>query len=118
MSKIEYIDGKGYEIGKLYEFSDDVGFSTYRTLLLVGINFNREHRFRTPTSNWRFCRDYTGEIGKITRKPIEFVYGECYQFEVGGDAYKGVFVGHHFQSGGNDFCVSACKNIVELVPKS
>lgn len=114
-------DGNGWEVGAVYEFSNDKK-DWYQA------SFSRLDRSDTEYKphglNWHlFARECQSPIGKIHRKPVELVDGAAYQFECNGNDYVGKYVSDRksffeFANHPNKICgLCEAKNIIRLVPE-
>lgn len=119
-------DGNGWEIGSVYEFSNDKK-DWYQA------SFSRLDRSDTEYKphglNWHlFARECQSPIGKIHRKPVELVDGAVYQFESfsTGRLWVGFYNSADFafyESTGGETnpvmigSVQYFKNIIRLVPE-
>jgi hypothetical protein len=119
-------DGNGWEIGSVYEFSNDKK-DWYQA------SFSRLDRSGTEYKphglNWHlFARECQSPIGKVHRKPVELVDGAVYQFESfsTGRLWVGFYNSADFafyESTGGETnpvmigSVQDFKNIIRLVPE-
>ena len=110
-------DGKAYQVGGLYEFSD-TGKNWY-TDILEDIHQNMTCPYRTRSSiGFRLIRACEVKVGTITDAPVELIDGECYQFtDRYDDEYKGFFLaetGRLYCTTGAIIDPSRCTNIKHL----
>ena len=111
-------DGNGWEVGAVYEFSNDKK-DWYQA------SFSRLDRSDTEYKphglNWHlFARECQSPIGKIHRKPVELVDGAAYQFSARNKIFNGIYEkdGNKFNVfSGQYFDEISCSNIIRLVPE-
>jgi hypothetical protein len=74
-------EGKVYQIGQDYLFSDTKGTWVYSKLL--GIKSDDISPFKTYILCWKFIKDMppSEEFGTITPAPIELIDGAAYMFD-------------------------------------
>ncbi len=112
-------EGKVYQIGGLYEFSDN-GHKVYIDTL-ADINNSDNPFVDREGFGWKLLREIQNPImGTIKDAPIELEDGCVYQFDFGGErGFAGQFIGagdfHLFN--GVTIEVKGCTNIVKLVPE-
>ena len=84
MSEIKTVthEGNVYQIGGIYEFSDDGVYWTIDTLALISAGDNL--LFSATRCKWRLLRETKSKIGTITPAPVELVDGAAYTFDVRG----------------------------------
>jgi hypothetical protein len=83
MSEITTVthDGKVYQIGKQYSFSDDG--SNWTISSLKSISYASDFPFRSDFS-WRLIKEFeSSDVGTITPAPIELIDGAAYMFDYG-----------------------------------
>jgi len=112
-------DGNGWEVGSVYEFSDDgeewslVAFERYFK--------TRVYQYHDiDDCSWRYIRECQSPIGKIHRKPVELVDGSYYQFTYNDNEMvsKYCLATHEFVLNNILFInASKCSNIIRLVPE-
>lgn len=122
-SDIVYHEGKGYEVGAIYEFSDD-GL-LWDVGILTGNNSDDEYpSFESDGLQYVFCRKSKREIGGITEQSIELINGNgyCFDYNNNGPLMK---LGCHgvYKKKTNQFIISDgviaseyCTNIQPLTP--
>ena len=93
MSEVETVthEGKVYQIGGIYEFSD--GGDQYHLDVLESINCGDTYPFNVHCDRWKLIRAVNSTIGTITPAPIELVNGNAYMFDYHGNrkAIVGVY---------------------------
>lgn len=116
------VDGMVYEIGKLYEFSDD-GSNWFQDSLKCRYAAGDEFKFASLISYWAMCRECKLEFGAITPAPVELVDGEVYHFELNCDLWVGFYRKSRDSfftqlAGGNKICASSqAKQVSRLIPE-
>ena len=105
-------DGKVYQIGGLYEFSDEGKEWAVDELLLVG---EREsYPFEARQFEWELIREANYTMGTITTAPpIELIDGAAYTFNIRGDEVIGLYDLEDGTLTGGRYCLhySAVSNI-------
>jgi hypothetical protein len=110
-------EGKVYQVGAMYEFSDD-GYHWY-TDILEDIHQNMTCPYRIRSSvGFRLIRVCEVKVGTITEAPLKLKNGECYQYEDRfGNKHKGFFLaepGRLYCTTGAIVDPSRCTNIKHL----
>lgn len=112
-------DGKIYEIGKVYEFSDNG--EKWVVSVLLG---KTKKAFESAIGHRKFIREFAGEIGTIKQAPVKLVDGDVYQFDyshdglgMGGAVMRYVKHSDSFYFDNTVFKRDHCTNIVRLVPE-
>jgi hypothetical protein len=84
MSEIKTVthEGKVYQIGGVYEFSDEGEDWAVDELLSVGVSST--YPFNARQYEWELIREVNCTIGTITPAPIELVDGAAYTFDYNG----------------------------------
>ena len=113
-------DDNGWEVGSMYEFSDDRikwfsgTFSEYSP--------NNKRKYVDDTgSHWEFIRECKALLGKIHKKPIELVDGSAYRFEYIAGKFIGIYGKSDdlfYMSNHRTLNREHAKNIIKLVPES
>ncbi len=110
-------DGKVYQVGAVYEFSNDGKRWCVDTF--EGIHQYVRHPYRTGFDiSFKFIRACEVKVGTIEDAPIELIDGECYQFTDRYDIeWKGYFSTEHdtFYRARGWSDVNTCTNIKLLV---
>jgi hypothetical protein len=81
MSKIKTVtyEGKVYQIGGIYEFSDNG--DSWETDKLVSISYVAAYPFKVAGCEWSLIRETESKIGTITPAPIELIDNGAYMFD-------------------------------------
>jgi hypothetical protein len=81
MSKIKTVtyEGKVYQIGGIYEFSDNG--DSWETDKLVSISYVAAYPFKVVGCEWSLIRETESKIGTITPAPIELIDNGAYMFD-------------------------------------
>jgi hypothetical protein len=115
MSDIKTVthEGKVYQIGGVYEFSDAGKDWTVDELLSVGDS--SIFPFNARQYEWELIREVNCTIGTITPAPVELVDGAAYTFDYHKNRKSsiGVYSKFHntFLTVGHDYFVFDCTNI-------
>ena len=88
METINY-KGNTYQIGALYDFSDN-GFDWF-TCELGNINRLSKYVFETSRGDYSEIKALDSEIGTITPTPIDLIDGKAYQFQASGGVWLGFY---------------------------
>ena len=116
MKTIEHKE-KVYQVGGIYEFSDDG--EEWCIDRLEDINQYVTYPYETcPGDGYNFIRACEFSLGTITEAPVELIDGECYQYTSQlGNERKWFFSAKHntFCSNGGWSGRSECTNIKLLV---
>lgn len=117
MSKTITHEGKVYEIGKWYLFSDN-GENWYGMTLFQIVSEN-ECKFRTVDGHYKYINEIPqSELGTIKDAPVELVDGEAYMFthRMAGNGVKGIWCedSERFHNVGW-FDIVECTNIRKMV---
>lgn len=120
-------DGNGWEVGSVYEFSDDR--IEWLSGTFSGYSPNNKRKYVDDTkSHWEYIRECQSPIGKVHIKPVELIDGAAYQFEScsSGKLWVGFYNSADFafyESIGGETdpvmigSVKDFKNIIRLVPE-
>ena len=110
-------EGKIYQVGGLYEFSDDG--TTWCVDTLEGIYPESNHPYETRPDDYKHIRICEAISGTITEVPVKLIDGECYSFtDQLGNERKGFFVAENdrlYCHAGVIVDPSRCTNIKLLV---
>jgi len=106
-------EGKIYQVGAVYEFSDDG--KDWCVGVLEGTQPKSNYPYRLFFSHgYKLIRTCEVKVGTITEAPVKLIDGECYQFtNTFGNERKGFFSarrGVFFRTEGCD-TPSECSNI-------
>jgi hypothetical protein len=93
--KTETYEGQVYQIGSVYEFSDDGVKWELDYLLAVGSN--PTFPFEAKKFEWELIREANYVMGTITTAPVELIDGNAYMFDY--DKNSKVIVGVYNQGG-------------------
>ena len=74
-------EGKVYQIGGIYEFSDDGDY--WAIDLLASIECAKAYPFKVEDCGWSLIRETESKIGTITPAPIELDHECAYMFDCG-----------------------------------
>lgn len=113
-------DGNGWEVGAIYEFSDNLVRWFSGTFCEYSPSYERKYVDDTK-SHWEFIRECQLPIGKIHKKPIELVDGAAYQFEYIAGKFIGIYGKSDdlfYMSNNRTLNREHTKNIIKLVPES
>ena len=82
MSEIKTVthEGNVYQIGGVYEFSDNG--DSWETDELVSISYVAAYPFKVDGCEWSLIRESKSKIGTITPAPIALVDGAAYMFNI------------------------------------
>ena len=109
-------EGKTYQVGAAYEFSDDGEEWCVGTL--EDTYQGSAYPYKTRSGGYRLIRVYETSLGTITDAPVKLKNGECYRYtDLYGNERKGFFSarrGMFFRTEGCD-APSECTNIKLLV---
>jgi hypothetical protein len=100
MSEIKTVtyEGKVYQIGGIYEFSDSSDYWTIDELLSIKSAVG--YPFKVKDCEWSLIREAKSKIGTITPAQIELVDGAAYMFDYEGRKVDriGIYLKHdnHF----------------------
>ncbi len=72
-------EGKVYQIGAVYEFSDDG--ADWRADVLLNVCNTLNNKWEVESEYFDCIRECQAAIGTITEAAVELVDGECYQFD-------------------------------------
>ena len=91
MSEIKTVthNGQVYQIGGIYEFSDNG--DSWDTDELVSISYVAAYPFKVVGCEWSLIRETESKIGTITPAPIELVNGAAYMFDVRENTFLGFY---------------------------
>ncbi len=109
--------GDIYQIGAVYEFSDNR--ERWYKCGLVGFGCGL-YPWKAEVDSYKYIRECQAPIGTITEAPAELVDGECYQFEYldkpFNDMYKGFYSAkeRRFIFNGGFIAADSCVNIKPL----
>ena len=110
-------EGKIYQVGAVYEFSDDG--KTWCVDVLEGTQPKSNYPYRTYSGHgFSLIRVCKANLGTIEDAPVELIDGECYSFtDRLVNERKGFFSAEHdtFYRAGGWSCRSECTNIKLLV---
>jgi len=117
MKTIEH-KGKVYQVGAVYEFSDDG--KMWRLGVLEGTQPKSNYPYRTYSGHgYKLIRTCEVKVGTITEAPVKLIDGECYQFTGRyDDEHKGFFLAETdrlYCHTGGVVDPSKCSNIKLLV---
>jgi hypothetical protein len=122
MSEIKTVthDGKVYQLGKHYLFSDDG--SNWTISSLKSISYASDFPFRSGFS-WRLIKEFeSSDVGTITPAPIELVDGAAYMFDFQGRKVDRIGIYHkevnHFIFPIGHTHVTNCTNIRPMTVES
>jgi hypothetical protein len=103
--------GKVYQIGGVYEFSDDGVDWALDYLLEVGNN--PDCPFKANQHEWELIREANYTMGTITPAPIELVNHNAYMFNIRGSEVIGLYCSDTETLTGGRYCLhySAVSNI-------
>ena len=111
-------EGKIYQVGAVYEFSDDGKAWYVDTLEHTYQDMTCPYRTRSSIG-FRLIRACEANLGAIEEAPAELIDGECYQFTAHlGNECKGFFLaefGRLYCTTGAIVDPSKCTNIKHLV---
>ena len=79
VSNIVYHEGKGYEVGAIYEFSDSG--SVWSVDILTGKSSDGLYPFLADGNEYAICRKSKNKIGTIKEQPAELIDGKAYCFD-------------------------------------
>ena len=108
-------EGKVYQIGGVYEFSDDGDY--WAIDLLASIECAKAYPFKVVGWEWSLIRETESTIGTITLASIELVDGNAYMFDeevrCSNKNCIGIYEkhGHRFHLKNYITDASACTNI-------
>jgi len=111
-------DGSGWEVGAVYEFSNDKKDWYQASFSRMDGSLSE---YKPNGLNWHlFARECQSQIGKIHKKPVVLVDGAAYQFDVDGDTFVGLYTAEYdsFQNNTSAYEATQCANIIKLVPES
>jgi hypothetical protein len=119
--EIQYDDeGKGWEIGAVYEFSDDG--DRWALSELEGIKSSSTRcKYLALGCEWQMIRVVKNilKMGDIHKKPVELVDGGIYQFAAQGQRLFGVKDGSYLVVDKyQKHSIELCADIIKLVPES
>ena len=91
MSEVKTVthEGKVYQIGSVYEFSD--GGKDWEVDDLVSVVRRGIYPFESRREEWKLIRKVNSTIGTITPEPIELIDGDAYMFSYRGDEGIGLY---------------------------
>lgn len=114
VSNIVYHEGKGYEVGAIYEFSNND--DKYMLGVLTGRSCDDLYPFLAGNIKYALCRKSKNKIGTIKEQSIELIDGECYQFDCESGRVNGVysFSCNRFVCLQGGFQANICTNIKSL----
>jgi len=116
MKTIEH-EGRIYQVGAVYEFSDD-GKHWY-VEVLEDIYQGSAYPYKARSGVYDFIRVCKASLGTITEAPVKLIDGECYQFtDRYDDEHKGFFLAETdrlYCTTGAIIDPSRCTNIKRLV---
>jgi hypothetical protein len=111
-------DGNGWEVGSVYEFSNDKKYWNQASFSKI---YQSLSEYKPNGLNWHlFARECQSPIGKIHKKPIELVDGAAYQFEYIAGKFIGIYVKSDdlfYMSNRRTLNRERAKNIIKLVPE-
>jgi hypothetical protein len=113
MSEAETVthEGKVYQIGGIYEFSDDGDY--WNIDLLASIECAKAYPFEVEECGWSLIREAESKIGTITPAPIE--NGNAYMFNYNGKkGISGIYdkdTDRFYYQGGSYIPLDYCTNI-------
>jgi hypothetical protein len=106
-------EGKVYQIGGVYEFSDEGKGWAVDELLTVGERV--AYPFEARQYEWEFIREVNCTIGTITPEPIELIDRAAYTFDYHENRKSaiGVYskIANNFIAVGNNYFADRCTNI-------
>ena len=103
--------GNVYQIGGVYEFSDDgVDWVVNK---LMGVLVSGDLPFDTKKFGWKLIREVNYTIGTITPAPVELIDGAAYMFDYKDVASIGLYEAStlRFIQVNGFTCSSRCTNI-------
>jgi hypothetical protein len=108
-------EGKVYQIGGVYEFSD--GGVYWALDSLSSIMLGDTHPFKAEDCEWVLIKETKSKIGTITPAPDEFVDGAAYKFDINGFTALGFYHEDRksFFSYGNKVCGLSEANDIRLM---
>ncbi len=115
MKTVEH-KGNVYQIGAVYEFSDNKEDWELDTLTGVDLE-STNYIYEGTRDKCRYIRECQAPIGTITEAPVDLVDGECYQFDYyAGDTFRGVYdkEGGYFWVKAQLVLAKYCSNIKPL----
>jgi len=109
--------GNVYQLGAVYEFSDDG--KMWCLGVLEAIQPKSNYPYRTYSGHgFKLIRACEVKVGTIEEAPVELIDGECYQFLNPLNIWsKGFFIAEYgmFSAKGGHVFASECSNIKLLV---
>jgi hypothetical protein len=96
-------EGKVYQIGGIYEFSDSGDYWTIDELL--SIEGTVGYPFKVKDCEWSLIREAKSKIGTITHAPIELVNHNAYMFNIKGDEVIGLYCSDTETLTGGRYCL-------------
>jgi len=115
MKTIEH-EGKIYQVGAVYEFSDDGKAWCVEVLEDIYQESNYPYRTRSSTG-FKLIRACEVKVGTVEEAPVELIDGECYQFLNPLNIWsKGFFLAEYgtFSAKGGHVFANECSNIKHL----
>lgn len=91
MSKIKTVthEGEVYQIGGVYEFSDE-GIDWYVDSL-ISIDDSKKRPVKGYCWEWKLIKKSKRKIGTVTPAPVELVDGAAYMFDYHLSSYVGIY---------------------------
>lgn len=111
--------GMVYEIGKVYEFSDNIDGGCWIAGVLESINHGDTFHFTVAGCEaYKHCRSLPSScFGTITPAPVKLIDGEAYMFDCQGETRMGFKFGEYLRIDKyTKFTIELCANITHLTP--